>query len=85
MSAHSLSDKTVKEPTEEEMGILESSCICGYKTSKFIPKLAPSVNDNPESEIVFSTLKLIILILASVLLCASVTAIVIIIRKNLKG
>ena len=45
ISSHIFTDKVTKRATETETGILESSCECGYKTEKLIPKLDPVSNN----------------------------------------
>ena len=78
---HSLTDKVIKEATESEMGSLESSCSCGYKTTKYIPKLPPKQNENIENVNTFPLVKVIIITASSIFLCVCMAAIVIIIRK----
>ena len=82
---HILSDKILKEPTEIEMGILESYCICGYKTSKYIPKLDLAEKDNFKESKDFPIAWVIIIIVSSILLFISAAAVVtVIIMKKLK-
>jgi len=81
LSGHTLTDKVIEEATELEMGITESACNCGYKTSKYIPKLPPKVNGNDENGNPFPVLMVIIIIASLILLGVCITVTVIVIKK----
>ena len=84
LNLHSLTDKVIEEATESEMGIIESSCDCGYKTGKYIPKLPPKAEGNIESENPFPFLKVIIITASAIFLCVCTAATVIIVKRTRK-
>lgn len=84
LSNHTLVDKVLKESTEYEMGILESSCSCGYRTNKYISKLPPTVNSELEKENNFPFAAVIIITVSAISLCACVAVAVILIKKYRK-
>ena len=79
---HSLTDKITKNPTLDEAGELESSCHCGYKAKKSIPKLTPDSNVDVAQEPESSFVIWIIIIVAAVSVAITVTLVILIKKRK---
>ena len=84
VSQHTLIENILKQSTESEEGIIEISCLCGYKTEKSIPVLEiPDIPENTDDDgnRTYGNIRYIIILICCTLVISAIVITILIFIK----